>query len=61
MLSQQLLLALLLFPIAVFGQDTVSVKGRIVSQHGEAIEYVQVCMPAKQIGTTSTMDGCWKI
>ena len=61
MRSQQLLLALLLFPIAVFGQDTVSVKGRIVNQQGEAIEYVQVGMPAKQIGTISTAEGHFEI
>ena len=52
---------LLLFPIAASGQERVSVKGRIVDEQGEAIEYVQVGIPRLQLGTISTADGHFEI
>ncbi len=57
----QFLLAFLLFPIAVFGQDLVPVKGRIVNRQGEAVEYVQVGIPKLQLGTISTAEGHFEI
>ena len=55
------LLALLFVSISVSGQGTVSVKGRIINEQGEAVEYVQVGIPELQIGTISTADGRFEI
>ena len=55
------LLALLLVSLSVSGQETVSVKGRIINELGEAVEYVQVGIPELQIGTISTADGRFEI
>ena len=49
--------AILLFPALLSAQERVTVKGRIVNEKGEAVEYVQVGMPKYQIGTVSTADG----
>ena len=57
----QLLSALLLVPIAVFGQENVSVKGRIVNGQGEPVEYVHVGIPKLRLGTISTVDGRFEI
>lgn len=56
-----LLPLLLLFPIAAFGQESVTVKGRIVDEQGEAVEYVQVGIPRLGLGTISTADGHFEI
>ena len=61
MQAKQILLALLLIPVTVFGQETVSVKGRIINQRGEPVEYVQVGIPKLQVGTISTADGLFEI
>ena len=61
MRTTQFLLAFLLFPFAVFGQDNVSIKGRIVNEQGEPVEYVQVGLPKLQLGTISTADGLFEI
>ena len=61
MQAKQILLALLLIPVSVFGQDTVPVKGRIVNEQGEPVEYVQVGIPKLQLGTISTADGLFEI
>ena len=55
------LLAFLLVSLSVSGQETVSVKGRIINELGEAVEYVQVGIPELQIGTISTADGRFEI
>ena len=59
----------LVLPVGVFAQEgeqvqvreplgeRVTVKGRIVNERGEAVEYVQVGVPRLQIGTISTVDG----
>lgn len=57
----KLFLALLLFPIIVFAQERVTVKGRIVNSKGEAVEYVQVGVPKLQIGAISSVDGLFEI
>lgn len=57
----QLLLALLFIPLSVFGQENVTVKGRIINEHGEAVEYVQVGIPKLQLGTISSADGHFEI
>lgn len=61
MLVKRLLLALLLIPIPLFGQESVSVKGRIINEQGDAVEYVQVGIPKLQLGTISTADGHFEI
>ena len=61
MQANQILLALLLIPMSVFGQEKVPVKGRIINQRGEPVEYVQVGIPKLQMGTISTADGLFEI
>lgn len=61
MRTNKWLLALLLVPVSVFGQDEVTVKGRIVNRQGEAVEYVQVGIPKLHRGTISTVDGRFEI
>lgn len=61
MRTNRWLLALLLVPVSVFGQDEVPVKGRIVNRQGEAVEYVQVGIPKLHRGTISTEDGRFEI
>ena len=55
------LLAFFLLPISVFGQENVSVRGRIINEQGEAVEYVQVGIPKLQLGTISSADGHFEI
>ena len=57
----ELSLAALLLPMMLFAQENVKVKGRIINQQGEAVEYVQVGVPKRQIGTISTVDGRFEI
>lgn len=54
-------LATLLLPVMLFAQDRVTVKGRIVDEKGDAVEYVQLGVPKLQIGTISTADGRFEI
>lgn len=61
MLAKQLLLSLFLVPFSLFGQETVTVKGRIMNEQGDAVEYVQVGFPKLQFGTISTADGRFEI
>ena len=61
MRTRQWLLPLLLVPVSVFGQERFSVKGRIVNERGEAVEYVQVGIPKYDIGTISSLDGHFEI
>ena len=49
--------AALLLPVLLFAQENVKVKGRIINKQGEAVEYVQIGLPKRQIGTVSTVDG----
>ena len=49
----------LLLAVPVLGQETV--RGRIVNEQGEAVEYVQVGIPKLQLGTISTADGRFEI
>ena len=53
------IISLLLTAVPVFGQETV--RGRIVNEQGEAVEYVQVGIPKLQLGTISTADGRFEI
>ena len=53
--------ALLLLPALLSAQEHVTVRGKIVNEKGEAVEYVQVGVPKHQIGTISTADGLFEI
>ena len=53
----ELSLAALLLPVLLFAQKNVPVKGQIINEQGEAVEYVQIGLPKRQIGTISTADG----
>ena len=54
-------MAALLLPVALYAQERVSVKGRIINEQGEAVEYVQIGMPKLQIGAISSADGRFEI
>ena len=55
------LLPLLLVPVSAFGQERFSVKGHIVNDRGDAVEYVQVGIPEYDIGTISSLDGHFEV
>jgi hypothetical protein len=57
----QLLLAFLLLPFCALAQERVTIKGRIINEKGEAVEYVQLGVPRHQIGTISSSDGRFEI
>ena len=52
---------LLFVSLPVVGQECVSVKGRIINQKGEAVEYVQVGIPKLQLGTISSAGGLFEL
>jgi len=55
------LLALLLLPMGMYAQESVTVQGRIINEQGEAVAYVQIGIPKLQTGTISTVDGRFEI
>ena len=57
----RLILALLLIPAGLLAQKRVTVRGRIVNERGEAVEYVQVGIPKLEMGTISSADGQFEI
>ena len=57
----KLSLALVLLPVLLSAQGQFTVKGRIVNEQGEAVEYVQIGVPKLQTGTISTADGRFEI
>lgn len=61
MRTKQLLLALLIVHVSAFGQENITVKGRVVNQKGESVEYVQIGIPKFQTGIISTADGHFEI
>lgn len=60
-MRKALLIAGLLVPFSLPAQERVSVKGRIVNEQGEAVEYVQVGIPGQGIGVISSADGRFEI
>ena len=59
---KKILVAIVFFAFAVMARaQGVTVKGRIVNERGEAVEYVQVGVPRLQLGTISTVDGRFEI
>ncbi len=57
----KLAIALLSLPAILSAQERFTVKGRIINEGGEAVEYVQIGVPKLQIGTISTADGRFEI
>ena len=57
----ELVFALALLPAMLSAQERVTVKGRIIDEKGDAVEYVQIGVPKLQIGTVSTADGRFEI
>ena len=57
----KLLLALAFFPALLAAQEHVTVKGRIINERGNAVEYVQLGVPKLQIGSISAADGRFEI
>lgn len=55
------LLTFLLFPIGLIAQERFTVRGRIIDENGEAVEYVQIGVRRLQLGTISTADGRFEI
>ena len=53
--------AFLLLPALLSAQERFSIKGRIINEQGEAVEYVQIGVPKREIGTISTADGLFEI
>ena len=60
-MQKKLLLASLLFSELIYAQELIPIKGRIVNEQGEPVEYVHVGMPKKQIGIVSTRDGRFEL
>lgn len=54
-------MALLLLPACIYAQKRFPVRGKIVDEKGEAVEYVHVGIPKYDIGTVSTVEGCFEI
>ena len=54
-------IALSLLPALLLAQEHVTVKGRIINEQGDAVEYVQLGVPKHQIGTISAADGRFEI
>ena len=57
----KLALAFSLLPALLSAQEHVTVKGRIINEQGDAVEYVQLGVPKLQIGSISTADGRFEI
>ena len=60
-MRKRLILPFLLLPFCVFSQERVHVRGRIVNEKSEAIEYVHVGIPKLGIGTISSEDGSFEV
>ena len=57
----KLALAAIFLPILLAAQEKISVRGKIVDEKGNPVEYVQVGVPERHIGTISTVDGQFEI
>lgn len=57
----KLSIALLLLPALLSAQEHFTVRGKIINEHGDAVEYVQLGVPKLQIGSISAADGCFEI
>jgi len=57
----KLAVALSLLPALLSAQEHVTVKGRIINEQGDAVEYVLLGVPKLQIGSISAADGRFEI
>ena len=57
----KLAIAFSLLPALLSAQEHVTVKGRIINERGNAVEYVQLGVPKLQIGSISAADGRFEI
>lgn len=57
----KLAIALLLLPALLSAQEHFTVKGKIINEQGDAVEYVQLGVPKLQIGAISAADGRFEI
>lgn len=57
----KLSIALLLLLALLSAQEHFTVRGKIINEHGDAVEYVQLGVPKLQIGSISAADGCFEI
>ena len=57
----KLAIALSLLPALLSAQEHVTVKGRIINEQGNAVEYVQLGVPKLRIGSISAADGRFEI
>ena len=57
----KLAFVILLLPALLSAQERLTVKGRVINEQGEAVEYVQIGIPKREIGTISTADGLFEI
>ena len=60
-MRNKLTLAIFLLPALLSAQERFTVKGRVINEQGEAVEYVQIGIPKREIGTISTADGLFEI
>ena len=56
-----LIFAFTFLPALLFAQERVTVKGRIINEQGEAVEYVQLGVPRYQKGTISSSEGRFEL
>lgn len=54
-------IALLLLPALLSAQEHFTVRGKIINEQGDAVEYVQLGVPKLQIGAISAADGRFEI
>lgn len=57
----KLAIALLLLPALLSAQEHFTVRGKIINEQGDAVEYVQLGVPKLQIGAISAADGRFEI
>lgn len=57
----ELALVLAMLPALLSAQERFTVKGRIVNERGEGVEYVQLGVPKLQLGAISSPDGRFEV
>ena len=60
-MRNKIALTFILLPALLSAQERLTVKGRVSNEQGEAVEYVQIGIPKREIGTISTAEGLFEI
>lgn len=61
-MKYRLLLLLILLSQFIFAQNTIDLNGQIIdSESGQVIPYVNIGLPAKNIGTVSNEEGMFNL